>query len=90
MRRISGGLLVGCFLFCGAGPVWPQVEVRHIQTDKSPIAAGVWAGDTYYLSGQLADPVTLKHHLMVLELLSLPFRQNLAQPFVLLPPRRRD
>ncbi len=35
-----------------------QTAVRHIQTDKSPIAQGVWAGDTFYLSGQLADPVT--------------------------------
>jgi enamine deaminase RidA (YjgF/YER057c/UK114 family) len=35
-----------------------QVTVKHIQTEKSPIAIGVWAGDTYYLSGQLASPVT--------------------------------
>jgi enamine deaminase RidA (YjgF/YER057c/UK114 family) len=35
-----------------------QVEVKHIQSDKSPIAAGVWAGDTFYLSGQLASPIT--------------------------------
>jgi len=35
-----------------------QVEVKHIQTDASPIATGVWAGDTFYLSGQLASPVT--------------------------------
>jgi enamine deaminase RidA (YjgF/YER057c/UK114 family) len=35
-----------------------QTVVRHIQTEKSPIATGVWAGDTYYLSGQLASPVT--------------------------------
>ncbi len=35
-----------------------QTTVRHLQTDKSPIATGVWAGDTLYLSGQLADPVT--------------------------------
>lgn len=35
-----------------------QVAVKHIQTDKSPIATGVWAGDTFYLSGQLANPVT--------------------------------
>ncbi len=35
-----------------------QVVVKHIQSDKSPIAAGVWAGDTFYLSGQLASPVT--------------------------------
>jgi enamine deaminase RidA (YjgF/YER057c/UK114 family) len=35
-----------------------QVTVKHIQAEKSPIAIGVWAGDTYYLSGQLASPVT--------------------------------
>ena len=35
-----------------------QTVVKHIQNDKSPIAAAVWAGDTLYLSGQLADPVT--------------------------------
>ena len=35
-----------------------QVAVKHIQSDRSPIATGVWAGDTYYLSGQLASPIT--------------------------------
>ncbi len=35
-----------------------QVVVKHIQSDASPIAAGVWAGDTFYLSGQLASPIT--------------------------------
>jgi len=35
-----------------------QVVVKHIQTDTSAIATGVWAGDTYYLSGQLASPIT--------------------------------
>ena len=35
-----------------------QVVVKHIQTDKAAIATGVWAGDTFYLSGQLASPVT--------------------------------
>ena len=35
-----------------------QTTVRHIQTEKAAIASGVWAGDTLYLSGQLADPVT--------------------------------
>ena len=33
-------------------------SVKHIQTDKAAIATGVWAGDTYYLSGQLASPIT--------------------------------
>jgi enamine deaminase RidA (YjgF/YER057c/UK114 family) len=35
-----------------------QLTVKHIQSDASPIATGVWAGDTFYLSGQLASPVT--------------------------------
>jgi enamine deaminase RidA (YjgF/YER057c/UK114 family) len=35
-----------------------QMTVKHIQTDKAAIATGVWAGDTYYLSGQLASPIT--------------------------------
>lgn len=35
------------------------LEVKHLQPNaKSPIANGVWAGDTLYLSGQLASPVT--------------------------------
>jgi len=47
-------LVVGiCTVRMGA-----QVEVKHIQTDAAAIATGVWAGDTFYLSGQLADPVT--------------------------------
>ncbi len=42
----------------------PQIQaqtglnVRHIQDPDRPIATGVWAGDTLYLSGQLASPVT--------------------------------
>jgi len=35
-----------------------QSTVRHIQDDDRPIATAVWAGDTLYLSGQLASPVT--------------------------------
>src|SRR5580693_6420284 len=36
-----------------------QVVVKHLQpNENSPIANGVWAGDTLYLSGQLASPVT--------------------------------
>jgi enamine deaminase RidA (YjgF/YER057c/UK114 family) len=40
---------------CVAGA---QVAVKHIQVETSPIATGVWAGDTYYLSGQLPSPIT--------------------------------
>ena len=35
-----------------------QSNVRHIQEADRPIATGVWVGDTLYLSGQLASPVT--------------------------------
>jgi len=35
-----------------------QTNVRHIQDADRPIATGVWVGDTLYLSGQLASPVT--------------------------------
>jgi enamine deaminase RidA (YjgF/YER057c/UK114 family) len=42
----------------GATVAQAQVTVKHIQTEKAAIATGVWAGDTYYLSGQLASPVT--------------------------------
>ena len=45
--------------FAGAWAAAPsQGVVKHIQTEKSPIAIGVWAGTTFYLSGQLASPVT--------------------------------
>jgi len=35
-----------------------QVKVQHIQSEKSPIASAVWAGDTLYVSGQMGSPVT--------------------------------
>jgi len=36
-----------------------QVVVKHIQpNEKATIATAVWAGDTLYVSGTLADPVT--------------------------------
>src|ERR1700721_2999986 len=39
--------------------VQAQVVVKHLQpNEKAAIANGVWAGDTLYLSGQLASPVT--------------------------------
>jgi enamine deaminase RidA (YjgF/YER057c/UK114 family) len=42
----------------GAAAASGQVYVRHIQEADRPIATGVWVGDTLYLSGQLASPVT--------------------------------
>ena len=44
---------------CISATAGAQVVVKHLQpNEKSPIANGVWAGDTLYLSGQLASPVT--------------------------------
>ena len=46
------------FLFV-AGSVLPATaQVKHIQTEGGNIASGVWAGSTFYLSGQLPTPVT--------------------------------
>ncbi len=50
---LAVALMAGC-----AAAVQAQMVVKHIQDEKSPIAKGVWAGDTFYLSGQLASPVT--------------------------------
>lgn len=51
MMMLAGTLAV-------AGSMSAQVTVKHIQTEKAAIATGVWAGDTFYLSGQLPNPVT--------------------------------
>lgn len=56
LGKLNAVLMVG--LCAGLGIAGAQTEVRHVQTEQSPIATGVWVGDTYYLSGQLADPVT--------------------------------
>ena len=52
-------LLLSALVTASGCDLHAQVAVKHLQTDKSPIANGVWAGDTLYLSGQLASPVTL-------------------------------
>jgi len=42
-----------------AGPMaFGQLKVQHIQRPGAAIATGVWVGDTYYLSGTMASPVT--------------------------------
>jgi enamine deaminase RidA (YjgF/YER057c/UK114 family) len=49
--------------FCAAGlaalasVACAQTPVKHLQTNAA-IASAVWAGDTLYVSGQLASPVT--------------------------------
>jgi enamine deaminase RidA (YjgF/YER057c/UK114 family) len=56
--KIKCGLMVAA-LMAVACSMQAQVEVKHLQPNAaSPIANGVWAGDTLYLSGQLASPVT--------------------------------
>jgi enamine deaminase RidA (YjgF/YER057c/UK114 family) len=56
MQKLKAILMVA--MLTGVSAARSQVVVKHIQTEKSPIATGVWAGDTFYLSGQLASPVT--------------------------------
>jgi len=48
---MTGGL--GALAFGQSG-----VAVKHIQPGTAAIAQAVWAGDTLYVSGQLATPVT--------------------------------
>src|SRR6201996_7007574 len=56
--KIRCGVMATALLAVACG-VQAQVVVKHLQpNEKSPIANGVWAGDTLYLSGQLASPVT--------------------------------
>ena len=50
--------LVVAAMVLRAGFAQAQVAVKHIQTEKAAIATGVWAGDTFYLSGQTASPIT--------------------------------
>ena len=35
-----------------------QTAIKHIQTANAAIASAVWVGDTLYVSGQLASPVS--------------------------------
>jgi enamine deaminase RidA (YjgF/YER057c/UK114 family) len=51
-------MLAAATLAISVGAAQAQVTVKHIQTETAAIATGVWAGDTYYLSGQLASPIT--------------------------------
>lgn len=51
-------VMMAAIVAVGASVAQAQVVVKRIQPEKAAIATGVWAGDTYYLSGQLASPVT--------------------------------
>jgi enamine deaminase RidA (YjgF/YER057c/UK114 family) len=57
MRKTSMCLILASTLMSSLFTA-AQTNVRHIQEEDRPIATGVWAGDTLYLSGQLAAPVT--------------------------------
>ena len=57
--KLSHSILAAALFVSGAAASHAQVVVKHIQpNEKSPIATAVWAGDTLYVSGTLADPVT--------------------------------
>jgi enamine deaminase RidA (YjgF/YER057c/UK114 family) len=45
-------------ILAGAGSTHADVAVKHIQNEKMSIATGVWAGDTFYLSGMVCCEVT--------------------------------
>ncbi len=50
--KIGHGVMAAA-LMAVACAMQAQVAVKHLQpNEKSPIANGVWAGDTLYLSGQ--------------------------------------
>jgi enamine deaminase RidA (YjgF/YER057c/UK114 family) len=57
MRKTSIYLTLVLSLIIAAQIAGAQSNVRHIQEADRSIATGVWAGDTLYLSGQLASPV---------------------------------
>lgn len=56
--KFKSTILAGALAAVAVVSSHAQVTVKHIQTEKSPIATAVWAGDTLYVSGQLATPIT--------------------------------
>jgi len=56
--RTFSRLFVVVVLTAFAELVQAQSAVKHIQTPTATIASAVWAGDTLYVSGQLANPIT--------------------------------
>ena len=55
-RTISLMALTAAFYGTAAAQSGPTV--KHIQPGTAAIASAVWVGDTLYVSGQLASPVT--------------------------------
>jgi enamine deaminase RidA (YjgF/YER057c/UK114 family) len=66
MTKLTKLSLVMALIVCGVlvcsdvaqAQTHAQTMVKHIQTPKAAIASAVWAGDTLYVSGQLATPLT--------------------------------
>jgi enamine deaminase RidA (YjgF/YER057c/UK114 family) len=58
MRHALGFIVLVLITVVSAAPADAQTVVKRLQTDGGRIAAGVWVGDMFYLSGQLPNPVT--------------------------------
>jgi enamine deaminase RidA (YjgF/YER057c/UK114 family) len=58
MRHTLGFVVLVLITVVSAAPADAQTVVKRLQTDGGRIAAGVWVGDMFYLSGQLPNPVT--------------------------------
>ena len=56
--RQAIGASAAAVAMCAAVSAHAQTTVKHIQSAASPLATAVWAGDTLYVSGQIASPVT--------------------------------
>ena len=59
-RHVSGAVVLAAAMYGAtrAESAHAQTTVKHIQSTASPIASAVLAGDTLYVSDQLAAPVT--------------------------------
>lgn len=51
-------IAAGVVLLFTCSPGFAQEKVEHLQQADRPIATGVWVGNTLYLSGQMASPIT--------------------------------
>lgn len=50
--------VAAAFMLAASSMTMAQMKVQHLQEADRPIATAVWAGDTLYVSGQLASPAT--------------------------------
>jgi enamine deaminase RidA (YjgF/YER057c/UK114 family) len=55
-RAIAGSILA--LTAAGALSAQQGVAVKHVMPPDSRFASAIWAGDTLYVSGQMASPVT--------------------------------